>query len=65
MSKTHLDIQLEILTASFYEHFKFSEDLAKYLPHKDPKREALQIELNKMVQEMKTIREKISKATSA
>jgi hypothetical protein len=59
MSEKLLTLQLEILTASFYEHFKFSEDLAKYLQPTHPKRINLQKELNNMVEEMNSLREKI------
>lgn len=54
-----LERALEILTASFYEQFKFQEDLAKFLGPTHPKRIFLNRELNKLVEEMEDLRQQI------
>ena len=42
-------IELEILEASYWEHFKVAKDLALYLPLKHPKRVKIENEINKML----------------
>lgn len=44
------NIQLQILEASYWEHFKMAKDLSLYLPINHPKRLTLEAELN-IVQE--------------
>lgn len=44
------EIELEILEASYWEHFKAAKDLVLYLPLKHPKRVILENEINKMLQ---------------
>ena len=38
--------KLEILEASYWEHYKFAKDLSTFLPLKHPKRQLLEDELN-------------------
>jgi hypothetical protein len=40
-------IVLNILQASYWEHFKFAKELALYLPVSDKKRVELEIEMNR------------------
>ena len=47
-----LEQALEILTASYFENFKYSEDLAKFLGPRHPKRIAIIDEINDMAIKM-------------
>lgn len=47
-----MSIKLEILNASYWEHFKMAKDLALYLPIDNPKRLKIEGELNKMITEI-------------
>lgn len=51
-------IRLEILEASYWEHFKIAKDLAMYLPLHHPKRLLLEQELNKMIKEINEIKDR-------
>lgn len=42
-------VALEILQASYWEHFKRAKELALYLPLKNPTRVAVEAELNNIV----------------
>jgi hypothetical protein len=55
------EIRLEILEASYWEHFKFAKDLSLYLPLDHPKRKVLESEINKLLHEINSIKEKESK----
>ena len=50
------DLELEILSANYWEHFKFAKDLALILPSDHPKRVRLALELNEMVEKMNQIK---------
>ena len=41
--------ELQILNASYWEHFKFAKELAGYLDLNHPKRLKVEKELNKMI----------------
>tara|TARA_R110000764_G_scaffold72464_1_gene148599 strand:+ start:2138 stop:2296 length:159 start_codon:yes stop_codon:yes gene_type:complete len=41
--------ELQILNASYWEHFKYAKELAGYLDLNDPKRLKVEKELNKMI----------------
>lgn len=51
-------ISLEILEASYWEHFKYAKDLSLFLPLKHPKRILLEEQLSKMLKEINDIKEK-------
>lgn len=53
-------IKLEILEASYWEHFKSAKDLASYLPLVHPKRKKLETELNRINEEIHKLKEKIN-----
>ncbi len=42
-------IELELLEANYWEHFKFAKDLSLYLPLNHPKRIKIESELNEMI----------------
>ena len=42
-------IEIEILEASYWEHFKYAKDMALILPLKHPKRVKVENELNDMI----------------
>ena len=46
------DIKLELLKASYLEHFKFAKDLAMILPIDHPKRKEVEKELNNIQQKI-------------
>jgi hypothetical protein len=48
-----LNNELEILTASYWEHFKYAKELAQYLELNHPKRIKIEAELNKILKEIK------------
>jgi len=45
----------EILNASYWEHFKFAQELAGYLDLKHPKRVKVEKELNLMLDKIREI----------
>ena len=47
----NLELELEILNASYWEHFKWAKELAGYLPLKNHKRVKLEKILNEMIDE--------------
>jgi hypothetical protein len=47
---------LEILEASYWEHYKWAKDLAHYLPVSSPKRLELEKVLNEMLIEINKLR---------
>jgi hypothetical protein len=51
-------IVLNILQASYWEHFKFAKELALYLPVSDKKRVELEIEMNKIIKEIHILQNK-------
>jgi len=53
-----IEIELEILEASYWEHFKLAKDLVLYLPLNHPKRINLESEINKMLQEIHNLKAK-------
>lgn len=50
------NIKLEILEASYYEHFKYTKDIAMYLPVGHSKRVVIDEELQRMITEINNIR---------
>ena len=46
--KQDLSIELEILQASYWEHFKQAKELSLYLPISNSRRRALEREITKM-----------------
>ena len=52
------DLELEILSANYWEHFKFAKDIALILPLKHPKRVKLAIELNEMSDKMNNLKKR-------
>ena len=48
--------KLEILEASYWEHYKFAKDLSTFLPLKHPKRQLLEDELNKQLKELNKLK---------
>ena len=53
--------ELEILNSSYWEHFKFSKELAGYLDLKHPKRVKLEIEINKMLVRIRELNAELKK----
>jgi hypothetical protein len=49
-------MNLEILEASYWEHFKYAKDMALYLPLKHPKRIQVEEEINKMITEINLVK---------
>ena len=52
-------IKLELLEASYLEHFKFAKDLAFIFPITHPKRKRVEEELNKLQLEINKIKNRI------
>lgn len=50
------NIKLEILESSYYEHFKYTKDIAMFYPLNHPKRLELDIIMNSMLKEIHLIR---------
>ena len=50
-----MSIQLEILNSSYWEHFKFSKELAGYLDLNHPKRVKIEKELNLIIKQIHKI----------
>jgi len=48
--------ELEILNASYWEHFKYAKELAGYLDLKHPKRIRAEEELSKMIKRIHEIK---------
>jgi len=51
--------KLEILNSSYWEHFKFAKELAGYLDLRHPKRVELEIEINKMLIQIRELNAKL------
>lgn len=51
-------MKLEILNSSYWEHFKFAKELALILPIDHPKRIKIEKEVNKISEEIKTLKQK-------
>lgn len=51
--------ELEILNASYWEHFKYAKELAGYLELKHPKRIKAEDEMNKMLKRIHQLTEAI------
>ncbi len=45
-------IEIEILTANYWEHFRYAKELSFILPIEHPKRKSLDIEMNKMLEKI-------------
>lgn len=45
-------IRLEILQASYWEHFKIAKDMARYLEPSHPKRQVMENEVNSILKEI-------------
>lgn len=50
-----MSIELEILNASYWEHFKCAKDLALYLPLNHPRRVLIEKELNIILKQIKQL----------
>lgn len=48
-------MRLQILNSSYWEHFKFAQELAGYLDLDHPKRIKVEKELNKMLDEIRLL----------
>ncbi len=48
---------IEILEYSYWEHFKSAKDLALILPLDHPKRKAIEISMNEVLEKIKQIKE--------
>ena len=55
-----LELELEILSYSYWEHFKFAKDIALILPSTHPKRVDLQEKLNEMSARMNEIKKEMN-----
>ena len=51
-----MTIQLELLEASYWEHFKKAKDLSLYLPLKDKRRVELENEMNKILKQIHVLK---------
>ena len=51
-----MSIALEILNASYWEHFKYAKELAGYLDLDHPKRVIAEKELNKIIKRREEIK---------
>lgn len=51
------DIKLEILEANYWEHFKTAKDFSFILPINHPKRQKIELEINKMIVKMKELKQ--------
>lgn len=49
-------IQLEILNASYWEHFKYAKDLALIYPIDNPKRIKVEKEINLILEKIKQLK---------
>lgn len=54
-----MELELEILEYSYWEHFKFAKDLSLILPLKHNKRIALDKEMGKMLKRIHEIRREL------
>lgn len=48
-------MNLEIINSSYWEHFKFAQELAGYLDLNHPKRIKVEAELNKMLDKIREL----------
>lgn len=53
------EIELEIVSYSYWEHFKMAKDMALVLPLEHPKRKAIEYEMNKLTIKMKKLNDSI------
>jgi len=53
-----LSLELEILKASYWEHYKYEKDLAYILPLDDPKRVKILEKVNKMSEQIRELENK-------
>lgn len=51
-----MNIKLEILNASYWEHFKYAKDLALIYPLKHPKRLKIEKEINIILEQIKDLK---------
>ncbi len=49
-------IKLEILESSYWEHFKYAKDLAYILPLDNPKRKKVELEVNRLSEEINKLK---------
>ena len=56
-----MNIELEILQASYWEHFKFAKDLSLYLPIDDKKRINIEKEMNDLITKINLKKENYEK----
>ncbi len=47
-----MNIQLEILEANYWEHFKFAKDLAQFLSINNPNRIRIEKQLDEIIKEI-------------
>ena len=52
-----MNIKLELLQSSYWEHHKAAKDLAFIYPIDDPKRKKIEAELNSILEQIKKIKE--------
>ena len=52
------NIKLDILNASYWEHFKFAKDLALILPLDHPKRKRVEAEVDRIQKEILDLNKK-------
>jgi hypothetical protein len=52
--------EIEILEYSYWEHFKYAKDLALILPLNHPKRNRLDLELNKMISKLHLLKQNLT-----
>lgn len=53
----HVEIELEILEQSYWEHFKSAKDLALYFPLNHPRRQRIDQELSILVTRLNTLKD--------
>ena len=53
-----MNLELEILQYSYWEHFKYEKDLSLTLPLKHPKRVKLLNEINEMLEKIHQLKNK-------
>lgn len=52
------NLTLEILNASYWEHYKVAKDMALYLPITHPKRIKIENEINELVKKIHALKQK-------
>lgn len=53
-----MNLALQILEASYWEHFKSAKDISRFLPIDNPKRVEIENELNKIAKEIQAVKKK-------